>query len=62
MSEDIDRELHYADQEQSEEQLRDSLCEPEWCNSCSADEDVEYTFDYYLQNDVYYCSHCGRPL
>jgi len=39
--------------------------EPEWCEQCSTEmeaEDIEYTFDYYIEDGVAICEHCGMAL
>jgi hypothetical protein len=39
--------------------------EPEWCYDCQVEfesEDIEYTFDYYVEDGTAYCEHCRRPL
>jgi len=39
--------------------------EPEWCETCSYEMPecgLEYTFDYYISDGVYYCEHCNRPI
>jgi len=39
--------------------------EPEWCESCYEEleaDGIEYTFDYYVEDGVAYCAHCGRSL
>jgi len=43
----------------------DLFYEPESCDYCEMEMEemgIEYTLDYYVEDGVPYCEHCGRPL
>ena len=50
------------DQEKAMENLE---IEPEWCEKCSKHcekDGIEYEFNWYEEDGVAYCQHCGKPL
>ena len=50
------------DQEKAMENLD---YEPEWCEECSTQcekDGIEYEFNWYEEDGIPYCDHCGRRL
>jgi hypothetical protein len=38
---------------------------PEPCAECVSDceyDEIEYVLDFFVENDIYYCSYCGSVL
>ena len=49
----------------TEEGTEELEIEPEWCEDCMRQceaDNIEYTFDYYIEEGVAYCEHCNNML
>jgi DNA modification methylase len=62
----MDKKIKIMAREYDQEKAMENLeYKPEWCEKCYKQcekEVIKYKFNWYEENGIPYCSHCGRIL